>query len=416
MQIYLNPGLLKIFYPPFYINLHLLTQETEELRYFRYIIKTHIMKTLCILPFILSLLFLQTTACSRAQETTAPTGKTEVFMPAAPANPQSWTDTTLQLYTAVQLIFEDSRGNIWFGTQGKGVCKFDGTTYTYFREFDGWLRDSPILSIQEDKFNNIWIQNSAALFRYNGNTFTSFPLENRTETPEALRAQKHSSNNWKTAPGDLWFRAGANGQVVQLEDEAFNRLSIPKPANNSSAQTSYNPYWVFSLLQDSHQNLWLGTLSGGLIRYTGKQFAYLGKETQAAPIMSLMEDSKGNIWAGNTAGEVFLYNAGGLSNFSKAQQLIVANQNGRPGAVWTIEEDAQGNIWFGTEGGGAYRFDGQHLKQFSLEQGLSDTHILSIHQADNGTLWFGTARGGVYTFENETFHLQSLTPPSGEGC
>ena len=34
-------------------------------------------------------------------------------------------------------ILEDSHGNLWFGTDGGGVSKYDGETFTHFTEKEG---------------------------------------------------------------------------------------------------------------------------------------------------------------------------------------------------------------------------------------------------------------------------------------
>ena len=32
----------------------------------------------------------------------------------------------------VNIIYKDKKGELWFGTDGAGVCKFNGTSFTQF--------------------------------------------------------------------------------------------------------------------------------------------------------------------------------------------------------------------------------------------------------------------------------------------
>ena len=55
----------------------------------------------------------------------------------------------------VRSILEDKSGNLWFGTNGGGVCKYDGKSFTHFTDKEG-LSNNVVLSILEDKSGNLW--------------------------------------------------------------------------------------------------------------------------------------------------------------------------------------------------------------------------------------------------------------------
>ncbi|MFM9950048.1 MAG: two-component regulator propeller domain-containing protein [Saprospiraceae bacterium] len=63
-------------------------------------------------------------------------------------------DTTL-VSQYIRSIFQDSKGNLWFGTIGEGVVRYDGKTLTYFSNPDGFISNS-VYAINEDKNGNLW--------------------------------------------------------------------------------------------------------------------------------------------------------------------------------------------------------------------------------------------------------------------
>jgi streptogramin lyase len=53
----------------------------------------------------------------------------------------------------VYCAFEDNDGNVWFGTQSMGVCRFDGKSFTWLVDFD--LSGPAVRAIIQDKNGNM---------------------------------------------------------------------------------------------------------------------------------------------------------------------------------------------------------------------------------------------------------------------
>ncbi|MEZ4903247.1 MAG: two-component regulator propeller domain-containing protein [Spirosomataceae bacterium] len=62
-------------------------------------------------------------------------------------------DTTL-VSQYIRSIFQDSKGNLWFGTIAEGVVRYDEKTLTYFSNPDGFYSNS-VFAINEDE-GNMW--------------------------------------------------------------------------------------------------------------------------------------------------------------------------------------------------------------------------------------------------------------------
>ena len=114
---------------------------------------------------------------------------------------------------AIACSIMDKTGNLWFGTSGGGVSRYDGKSFTNYTTVQG-LANNVVLSITEDKTGNLWFgTEEGGVSRYDGKSFT----------------------NYTTAHG---------------------------LANNT----------IWSITEDKTGNLWFGTEGGGVSRYDGKTF------------------------------------------------------------------------------------------------------------------------------------------------
>ena len=67
----------------------------------------------------------------------------------------------------VQVIFQDSRGLIWVGTNGGGLCRFNGKKFKVFTNRDS-LAGNMITDIFEDHKGNLWIGSTTGITFYDG--------------------------------------------------------------------------------------------------------------------------------------------------------------------------------------------------------------------------------------------------------
>jgi signal transduction histidine kinase/ligand-binding sensor domain-containing protein/DNA-binding response OmpR family regulator len=73
--------------------------------------------------------------------------------------------------------------------------------------------------------------------------------------------------------------------------------------------------------------------------------------------------------------------------------------------VLSIFQDSEGFIWMGTRGGGLNRFDGQKfdvfLNQLNDTTTLSDNEVISIFEDSQDVLWVGTRNGNLNRFDKD---------------
>lgn len=173
---------------------------------------------------------------------------------------------------AVYCSFKDSKGCVWFGTESRGVCRYDGKTFTWLDREDLGLA---VRCIFEDKSGNIWIGNNGnGLFRYDGKMLIN------------VTKQHHLDN-----PGFQSTLKGKEGTLAR----------------------------VWAIAEDKKRNLWIGTIDAGLWKYDGNSLTnYTIKDGLISnSISSLFCDNSGMLWIGTDNG-ITQYDGTSFAGFPKS--------------------------------------------------------------------------------------------------
>jgi ligand-binding sensor domain-containing protein len=322
---------------------------------------------------------------------------------------------TLKFTSGTSAIFQDSKGNYWFGSFKEGVTVYNGNHFTYFTTNEG-LTDNQIHSIQEDKTGVIWFNTQRGVSSYDG---TRIKNHTKTEIETAqnlfsIQRNEPLQGEWMKSENDLWFEAGNKEGVYRYDGQKLNYLAFPA---HKVLNPNDNLFAVTSISKGKNNMIWFATYAG-IFGYNGKEFAIINDETlgldrntEPLHIRSLLEDSKGRLWIGNNGIGVLLKEGNSIINFSEKNNLIHPTSGKKgdkslPGTlehVFTIAEDNHGNIWFGDRDAGIWKYDGENMVNYTMKDGLTNDFVLSIYEDKNKTLWFGMADGGVYTFNGKTF-------------
>lgn len=315
-----------------------------------------------------------------------------------PLLPELKADSSAQISEYVVEIFEDKKGNLWFGTMSDGAACYDGKNLVYFSVKDG-LCNNTVVSIDQDKEGNIWFGTHAGASMYDGKTFTNFWESKGLHGPGCkIFADKD---------GTIW--AGTNHGVFRYSGSplaGFSEFKIPVPViENLSYKWEAGKIWA--LMQDKKGNIWFGRDGFGACRFDGTSFTHFTRKDGLCSnnVSSIVEDQQGNIWFGSLSSDFPEYiNGGGLSRydgktFTKYPEIKGLFEND----IYTIYEDKKGTIWIGAVGHGAYRYDGKDFtlfKETDRQDLVVNFGVQSILEDRNGKLWFGFS-GGLFRF-NET--------------
>jgi ligand-binding sensor domain-containing protein len=308
----------------------------------------------------------------------------------------------------------DKAGNLWFGTTGEGVYKYDGKSFIQYTVKDG-LSDNTVNSILEDKAGNIWFSTDNGASRYDGKKFIKISIFQITgpglnpDNPFGNQDQENSVwNILEDKAGKFWFgtTAGMFRYDAQLNGEIgpgkpFSRFSQDDGVINNSGAPVVN---VESMLEDKSGNVWFGgRTSKGVFRFDGKSITQLKPDSEKW-FWPVLEDSSGNIWLSNWSG-VCRFDGKSFVNFSIKNGLCNGN-------ITCIIEDKNHKIWFGSDDGGICRFDarlngevgpGKSFQKFGTAEGLPKDGVWCMVEDKAGNIWVGTRNFGLYRYDGKMF-------------
>lgn len=191
-------------------------------------------------------------------------------------------DVELQDYQKATLnwtteIIEDRQGNIWFGRDGYGACRFDGKNFTHFTKKEG-LASNNVQVICADKRGNIWFGSRVAendhpdpksrfgdggLSRFDGKSVSQFPeIEGLSKNETYAIAEDRAGNVW----------IGANGLgVYRFDGQSFQLFKGTDRMDLTSVMG------IQSILGDGRGRLWFG-FSGGLFRLEAGEVVHVPQD------------------------------------------------------------------------------------------------------------------------------------------
>ncbi|MBK7809810.1 MAG: regulator [Saprospiraceae bacterium] len=274
---------------------------------------------------------------------------------------------TMLVSQYIRSIFQDSKGNMWFGTLGEGVVRYNLKTLTYFSNSDGFINNT-VYAINEDKNGNLWFGTDKGVYKYD---------------PTA------SSNAFRN----------------YNQKDGLNHLDISRK----------------SILVDKSGTIWVGT-HGGVYRYDpaadskGEPSFSLFQQLPPIDVTGIQEDKSGNIWIASTENGVFRYDP--LST-GKNMTIFTDKEDLGNNYAGGMAEDSKGNMWF-TMKNGICKFDGKTFIEFTSKDGLGGTEFWGIYIEESGIIWV-TARGSTTRFDpsiplpnSKAFTV--FTPADGLNC
>ncbi len=156
---------------------------------------------------------------------------------------------------------------------------------------------------------------------------------------------------------------------------------------------------VFRLYEDSHADLWIGTIESGhsalhrWTRTTGtiecfSTAAFLGRET--APT-AFLDDGRGTLWIGFYEGQIARYRDGRFV-------CVIDCENPSQGNITAMLLDHRRRLWIATNRAGVLRIDGIEVDRpavvrLTTDEGLTSNRARAVLEDRFGRIYIGTDLG-----------------------
>ena len=355
----------------------------------------------------------------------------------------------------VLTIFEDSHGDIWFGTTD-GITRYDGENSQTFTTEDGLAQDT-IGLIFEDRQGMLWFDDGVlssvlkrgkpmdmswmetplselditphdeppagtrkpirlkGVSRYNGEKFRIFT------TADGL-ADDTVTDIFEDETGTLWFATGFG--VSQYDGKTFNSIVMNGPMGVWILPEAWNE--VKAITEDTAGNFWFGSTAG--ITYHNlktSDFRHFGVDSDFSPFQEMGEagtahitdlqfDAKENLWMSQDGTDE---ESSGIRRFDGKKLTIFPQSEALPmNSVNNIMQDSRGNLWFTgvkklppkrheTEDSmsmtfpevesGVSVYNGKSFQNYNTDNGLPSNRVWSVFEDSSGKLWFATDAGAA---------------------
>ncbi len=286
-------------------------------------------------------------------------------------------------HNVISCIIQDSKENLWFGSMGGGLCRYDGKYFTHYTENEG-LSSNSITCILEDKKGNIWLgTDGAGIIKFDGHTFVQFYQEQGF-------AGSYISDIKLDKQDKLWIATTTNG-VYQFDGKNFIHYGIEQGLGSDR---------VLSMMIDRKGQIWFGLLEAGISVFSQGQFIRFNKQAGLpyGDITALADDKNGHIWVGTQSGAL-RYEDGVFFDYSNSAKVPIED----------ITIETNGNVWFGTLRDGAIKYNGASFQSYTVSEGLNSNRVRCIFEDSSNNLWFGTDGGGLSKSLGNIFsHLTTL--------
>jgi signal transduction histidine kinase/ligand-binding sensor domain-containing protein len=338
--------------------------------------------------------------------------------------------------TEVYAMLQDSRKNLWIGTNGGGLSRFNGISFRIYTSGDGLLNNM-VWSLFEDSRTNIWIGTSNAVTLYDGISFSNY-----TEGPVPFLRTYNIFH--EDSDGNIWivsFDEQYGGRLLKIENNKLtdytpyfpelaggNRIvagfsiitkdilylttsnGLYELRNNKLFYSDINKFSdltdgnIVPIFYDTLGIQWILKVHSRTDRelYTLKNDSLLKFKTPDSSwwkgITVIYRDCDNRLWLSNPGNGI------AMIDLTSGKITMFDQRNGLPNDyVLTFLEDHEGNLWMGTQGGGVIQYSRNNFIAFDFESIINGDVVRTIFQDSGGHYWFGLSSAGLVEYDGDKF-------------
>ena len=339
-------------------------------------------------------------------------------------------------------IVEDQTGQIWIGTDHKGLFIYDKAKDAIINiVHHPWiytsLSSNSVQFLYQDNNGTIWIGHNKKGLTFYHESFRNFINFQHPECTDITSIMEDHLRN-------IWLGTDGNGLYVKGNntDNNVRKLSVPNTA-------------IVSMLEDRKGRIWIGTYHKGLFcSENGRMIQYTTKNSKLTnnDIWGLKEDRYGNIWIGTLGGKIqilqsestnfdslispfistdyvldMFYDGGDKMYFGTVYGLLVVDitnnkktkyygnkkgsQRFKNNLISNVFKDGRNILWLGhNDGLTIWDQKKDTLYSFNKENGLCDNSIRGIAEDNLNNIWVTTSNGlSILTVKRELNDVLTVT-------
>jgi ligand-binding sensor domain-containing protein/serine phosphatase RsbU (regulator of sigma subunit) len=267
-------------------------------------------------------------------------------------------------YDLINAFLEDTEGNVWVGSNARGLFRLQDGKVTTFGTGVIW-------TIVEDAQGSLWLGGSDGLYTIRGDSLALLPDPTRLST----------TNIWslaKSGDGGLFLGTEARGAVL-CRDGRCGHVDSDARLGAGAARAVFH---------DSHGVTWIG-LNDGVARVVGDDVKFLGvaEGVPHGPTNSITEGPDGRVWVAHDRGVLEWKGSGFVLHDPRDEGSTVG--------IMAIAFDGE-DIWAGTFGGGVELLhDGDLVGRVTSKEGLFNDVAYAVADDGRGELWM-TCNKGIF--------------------
>jgi len=340
---------------------------------------------------------------------------------------------SLEFNTVKENIFQrpittmalDKHGFIWIGTEGAGLYRFNGSSYTYYRHDINdvnSINSNSISSLFLDDSGKLWIGTDAGLCFFNEkqNAFSRFKTYNQDSSLEdnytnvlcfakyedkfligtydgvkELNMQRGSIEDYALSGFsvlDLQFSTKGNLYIATSQGLKLERYHQSEEIIDVHLTDSYAKEHITSIHIDKNENIWAGTLMSGTFKADLKKprITFSKLDIVESTTMDIVSSANNVFIAVENEGLVILDMTGEVVKY---YQYNIEDNNGiGSDSVWSMLFDNENRLWLGYYENGLGFFDQHHNKFKSIQRentknSIQTNDIKAFAKTNDGEIW-----------------------------
>jgi len=290
-----------------------------------------------------------------------------------------------QISDVVRTIFQDSKGNIWFGAEN-GAWRLTDDSLIHIGSIKSESGQGvTIKDIAEGQDGKIWFGHTDGISSIDGELVTNY-----FESDGLI-----SNDVWCIATdvmGNIWI--GTIEGACKFNGQGFTNFDLPEGKIDSTLGVS-STKMVHNIMVDSKGVIWFST-NAGLFSYADNKIINVSDKVgiQTNFVNEIIEDGSGVFWVSTKKGLYYL---------TENKAINITEDKIETGkGIGSIAKDENGKIWFVSNQHYLYTYDGKDLLKFEKSEENKGPIVFQIYKDQLSRLWF-VGYGGAYRFENERF-------------